>query len=82
MAESKELVFEHTRMNMFRIKYAGGGQLPAELEGEFNNKAQAKVKIDAYLARKPESNGKSSRNKRVQHVRKGVDNGGESSNIS
>ena len=45
----KELVLEHSRMNMYVFKYEEGGQVPAVLGGEWTNKTQALVARDAYL---------------------------------
>ena len=46
---TKELVLEHTKMNMWGFKYKDGGQIPNILQGEWNNKRQAMTVKEAYL---------------------------------
>ncbi len=48
--QKKELIIVHSRMNFMVIKFAGGGQVPEELRGDWNNRAMAQRKIDLYLA--------------------------------
>ena len=65
MAESKELEIRHTKMNLYEIKFKGGGEVPRVLQGEFNNRQIPEQKIKTYLANR-QKRGKSTRNKRVQ----------------
>ncbi len=48
--QRKKLIIVNTRMNLMVIKFAGGGQVPNMLKGEWNNRMMAQRKIDQYLA--------------------------------
>jgi hypothetical protein len=62
----KELQLVHSKMNMWEWKYNDGGQVPAALLGQWNNKAQAIVAKDAYLRSRPvPKNGQSTNNQAV-----------------
>lgn len=47
--ERKDLVIEPGPKGLFRIKFAGGGQLPEVLKGEYTRKLFAQRDIDKYL---------------------------------
>jgi len=48
--QKKKLIVVNTRMNLMEIKFVGGGQVPKELQGEWNNRMMAQKNIEIYLA--------------------------------
>lgn len=52
---SKNLVIEQVpQSTLCRIRWEGGGEVPAKLSGEFTNPVVAKQFIDAWLAENPD----------------------------
>ncbi len=45
----KELEVYHTRMNLYAIKFKDGGEIPKQLQAEYNNVSVAKAAINSYL---------------------------------
>ncbi len=48
--QKKKLVILQTEMNLMVIKFAGCGQVPDQLKGNWNNRMLAQRQIDIYLA--------------------------------
>lgn len=49
---SKELITELTPVGMYRIKWTGGGELPAQLMGVYTHKQLAENAILAFMSKK------------------------------
>ena len=59
MAAQKELKVVRRRDGLLEIKYEGGGEVPAVLQGVYNSQRVAQQAITLYLAtRRKRSNGK------------------------
>jgi len=60
MADVKQLIIKkHSRFpNSLVISYEGGGQVPAELSGQYTTYEQARVAIQQYVLRPSKKSGK------------------------